>query len=166
MEITFKGTKIHTIGELPKIQSQAPEFSLVKNDLSTVSLKDIKERNIILNIFVSVDTDVCATSVKKFHQEASKLPNTLILNVSMDLPFAFQRFCAAENIQNAMAASAFRNPEFGKDYGVTIIDGPLKGLLSRAIVILDENRKIIYREQVPEITQEPNYDAVLSILGK
>lgn len=165
MEITFKGQKIHTIGELPKVGSSAPEFALVTSDLNDISLSSIAAKKIVLNIFVSLDTPVCASSVKKFNHEAAKHPSTFILNVSKDLPFAMKRFCSVEDINNAIAASAFRNPEFGKDYGVTIKDGPLKDLLSRAVVIIDENRKIAYCQQVPEITEEPNYEAALKALA-
>lgn len=165
MEITFKGEKIHTIGKLPTLQSRAPDFTLVKTDLSNISLVNIPTKKIVLNIFISLDTPVCALSVKKFNKEAASHPDTFILNVSMDLPFALQRFCAVENIHNAIAASAFKSPEFGKDYGLTITDGPLSGLLSRAVVIIDGDRNIRYTEQVPEITKEPDYTAALKSLN-
>jgi thiol peroxidase len=164
MEITFKGSPIQTIGSLPSLGSKAPNFNLVKTDLSNSQLQDFTGKRVILNIFISVDTSVCATSVRKFNEAASKLQNTIILCVSMDLPFAFQRFCGAENLNNVIPVSAFRNPEFGKNYGLTIIEGPLAGLLSRAIVVLDPTQKIIYTEQVSEITHDPDYEKVLKLL--
>lgn len=164
MQITFQGNPVRTIGELPMLHTEAPDFTLVKTDLSPIRLQDLKGKNIVLNIFISVDTAVCAASVKKFNQDAAKFPNTSILCVSMDLPFAQQRYCAAQNIENVIATSAFGHPEFGKNYGVTIIEGPLAQLLSRAVVVINPELKIIYREQVSEITHEPNYDAVLKCL--
>lgn len=164
MEITLKGAPIHTIGNLPSIGSQAPDFTLVKSDLSTLSLNDFTGKNIVLNIFVSIDTPTCATSVRKFNENLSKLTNTVVLCVSMDLPFALQRFCGAENLNNVIPASAFRNTDFGKNYGVTLADSPLAGLLSRAVVVIDPNQKVIYVEQVAEITAEPNYEAVSKAL--
>ncbi len=165
MQITFKGDPIHTIGELPAVGSQAKDFILTKPNLTPVKLNDFVGKNLILNVFVSVDTPVCALSVTKFNQEASKLKNISVLCVSMDLPFALDRFCGAKDIRNVIAASSFRHPEFGKNYGLTIIDGPLSQLLSRAIIIIGSNNKIMYTEQVPEITIEPNYDAALKALG-
>lgn len=164
MQITLQGSPIHTVGELPPLNSKAPDFTLVKTDLNPITLQDLKGQYIVLNIFVSIDTSVCATSVKKFNQDASKYPNTTVICVSMDLAFAQQRFCAAQNIDNVISASAFRNPEFGKDYGVTITDGPLSQLLSRAAVVIDPDQKIIYREQVVEMTHEPDYEAVYKCL--
>lgn len=164
MDITFKGSSVHTVGSLPPLNTKAPHFTLVKTDLSPITLIDLKGKNIILNIFISLDTAVCAASVRKFNEEAATLPNTQVLCVSMDLPFAQQRFCALEGIENVMAVSAFRHAEFGNAYGVTIVDGPLKGLLSRAIVIIDSNQTVIYREQVKEITHEPNYTDALKTL--
>lgn len=165
-KITLKGNPVNTSGILPKIGSKAPDFVLTKTDLSDLTLKESIGKFIILNIFPSLDTGTCANSVRHFNEAASKLKNTLILCVSEDLPFAQKRFCGAENLANVCAVSAFRNPEFGEDYGVTITDGPLKGLLSRCVVVLDEQGTVIYTQQVPEITEEPNYDAALQALGK
>jgi len=159
--ITLKGNPIQTAGELPKVGSQAPDFSLLKQDLSRVSLKDYPGKK-VLNIFPSIDTAVCATSVRKFNEIVSKQGIT-VLCVSEDLPFATKRFCGAENLDKVVALSAFRS-SFGQDYGVEIKSGPLSGLASRAVVVLDENNKVLYTEQVPEIGQEPNYDAALSKL--
>lgn len=162
-QITLKGSPIHTIGELPDKGSSAPDFTLVKQDLSETNLSDYKGKRLVLNIFPSIDTGVCATSVRKFNEKAAELKNTVVLCVSMDLPFAQARFCGAEGIQNVVTASAFRS-SFGDHYGVTIADGPLAGLLSRAVVVIDETGKVIYTEQVPEIAQEPDYDSALAVL--
>lgn len=160
--ITFKGSKVNTSGELPKVGSVAPDFILVKNDLSEISLKDIKGKNIVLNIFPSLDTGVCAASVRKFNKEAANMTNTIVLAVSADLPFASARFCTTEGIENVVPASAFRNPEFAKDYGILMTDGPLKGLLARAVVVIDAKGNVQYTELVPEIAQEPNYQAAIN----
>ena len=162
--ITFKGTPIKTCGELPAKNSAAPDFGLVKQDLSETVLSDYKGKRLILNIFPSIDTGVCAVSVRKFNEKAAALKNTVVLCVSMDLPFAQGRFCGAEGIKNVVTASAFRST-FGDHYGVTIANGPLAGLLSRAVVIINENGKVIYTEQVPEIAQEPDYNAALAALN-
>ena len=162
-QITFKGTPIRTIGELPAKGSSATDFALVKQDLSETVLSDYKGKRLVLNIFPSIDTGVCATSVRKFNEKAAALKNTVILCVSMDLPFAQSRFCGAEGIKNVVTTSAFRSA-FGDHYGVTIAEGPLAGLLSRAIVVSSENGKVLYTEQVPEIAQEPDYDAALAAL--
>ena len=162
--ITLKGNTIHTSGALPKTGSVAPDFKLTRTDLSDVSLKDFAGKRVILNIFPSLDTSVCATSVRKFNQEAAALHNTVILGVSKDLPFAHNRFCSAEGIDKVISASVLRHDGFGKDYGVQITDGPMAGLLSRAVVVLDEHGKVLYTEQVPEITQEPDYQKALSVL--
>jgi thiol peroxidase len=162
--ITLKGNPIHTCGELPKVGSKAPDFVLTKTDLTDVSLKDFAGKRIVLNIFLSIDTSVCATSVRKFNAEAGNLKNTVVLCVSLDLPFAHGRFCGAEGLNNVIAVSELRNRAFGEAYGVRIIDGSHAGLLSRAVVIIDENGKVIYTEQVPEIAQEPNYAAALKAL--
>jgi thiol peroxidase len=164
-EITLKGNKIHTCGDLPAIGSQAPDFVLTKTDLSDVSLKDFAGKQIVLNIFPSIDTSVCAASVRKFNEEAEKLENTVVLCVSLDLPFAHERFCGAEGLENVISVTELRKRAFGEDYGVRIVDGPLAGLFSRAIVILDTNGKVVYTEQVPEIAQEPNYEAALQALA-
>lgn len=163
-KITFKGNPINTVGTLPAIGKPAPDFTLTKTDLNEVSLKDFRGKKVILNIFPSLDTPTCAMSVRKFNEEAARLKNTVVLCISADLPFAQQRFCGAEGLKNVIPLSVFRHPEFGKNYGVLIIDGPLAGLLSRAVVIIDETGKIIYTQQVPEITQEPDYQSALAAL--
>lgn len=162
--ITLKGNPIHTQNDLPKTGSQAPDFKLTRSDLTDISLKDFAGQRVILNIFPSLDTSVCATSVRKFNQEAAHLSNTVILGVSKDLPFAHKRFCTAEGIDKVVSASVLRNDAFGKDYGVMITDGPMAGLMSRAVVVIDEKGKVLYTEQVPEITQEPDYQKALAAL--
>ncbi|HEX5660444.1 MAG TPA: thiol peroxidase [Polyangiales bacterium] len=159
--ITLKGNPIETVGTLPKVGDQAPAFSLLKQDLSRVSLKDFPGKK-VLNIFPSVDTAVCATSVRKFNELVAKR-GIQVLNISEDLPFALKRFCGAEGIDKAVVLSAFRST-FGKDYGLEIKTGPLTGLASRSVIVLDESDKILYTEQVPEIGQEPNYEAALAKL--
>jgi thioredoxin-dependent peroxiredoxin len=162
-EITLKGNPIHTVGLLPAVGSAAPGFSLVKGDLDTVSLSDFSGNPVVLNIFPSIDTPVCASSTRRFNELAAK-NGTTVLCISADLPFALSRFCGAEGLEKVVVASVFRSPEFGRDYGVTIADGPIAGLLSRAVVIVDAAGKIAYTEQVPEIAQEPDYDAALAVL--
>lgn len=162
--ITLKGNAIETIGKLPAKASAAPAFTLVKSDLSEVTLADFKGKKVVLNIFPSIDTPVCAASVRHFNKAAGELANTVVLCISADLPFAHTRFCETEGLKNVESLSVFRSAAFGKDYGVTITTGPITGLLSRAIVIIDADGKIIYTEQVPEIAQEPNYDAALAAL--
>lgn len=162
-KVTFKkDLTVNTSGQLPAVGSVAPDFVLVKNDLSEVSLKDLKGKTVILNIFPSLDTGTCAASVRRFNKEASALSNTVILAVSADLPFAAGRFCTTEGIQNVVPASVFRNPDFAKDYGVLLVDGPLKGLLSRSVVVIDSEGKVKYTELVPEITEEPDYQPALT----
>jgi thiol peroxidase len=158
--IKFKGNPAHTSGELPKVGAKAPAFKLVKLDLSEASLETYAGKTKVLNIFPSIDTGTCAMSVRKFNAEAAKLPNTVVLNISMDLPFAQKRFCGAEGITNAETLSAFRS-SFGKDYGLLMSDTPLAGLFSRAVVVLGADDNVLYTEQVPEIGQEPNYEAAL-----
>jgi thiol peroxidase len=158
--ITFKGNPIHTSGELPAVGSTAPDFSLVKTNLAEAKLSSYQGKK-ILNIFPSIDTPVCATSLRKFHEQAAKLSGVTVLNISADLPFAYTRFCAAEGIANAEGLSTFRS-DFAAQYGVKMVDGPLAGLLSRAVLVLDERNKVIHAEQVPEIAQEPNYGAALA----
>lgn len=160
--ITFKGTPVATIGDLPKVGSTAPAFTLTKNDLSAIGNRDLAGKNVVLNIFPSIDTGVCATSVRKFHERAAALPNTVVLCVSKDLPFAMKRFCGAEGIEKVTTASAFRGPDFGKDYGVLMTDGPLAGLFARAVVVLDAGGKVTYTELVPEIAQEPGYERAIA----
>ena len=163
-KITLKGNPVNTSGNLPAIGSQAADFKLTKQDLSDASLKDFLGKKVVLNIFPSIDTPTCATSVRTFNEKASQLPDTVVLCISLDLPFAQKRFCAAEGLTNVINLSEFRNKSFGGDYGVRIIDGPLAGLLSRAVIVLDEKGKVLYTEQVGEIANEPNYDAALNAL--
>jgi thiol peroxidase len=165
-KILLKGQPIETIGELPAVNSMAPDFNLTKTDLSDVSLADFRGKRIILNIFPSIDTNVCAASARRFNEELNKLDNTVVFCISADLPFAHNRFCEAEGLKNIIPLSVFRAANFGKDYGVTIKTGPIAGLLSRAIVVIDENGKVIYTEQVPEIAQEPDYAAALNAVTK
>ncbi len=162
--INFKGTPVPTIGNLPKLGSNAPDFVVTKGDLSDLKLSDLKGKKVVLNIFPSVDTPVCSKSVKRFNQEAAGLKDTVILCVSRDLPFAQSRFCGAEGVEGVITASDFRHGKFGEAYGVTMTAGPLAGLFSRAVVVLDGTGKVIYTEHVPEIAQEPNYDAALKAL--
>lgn len=162
--ITLGGNPANTIGQLPQTGAQAPNFKLVNTDLSEVSLSDFAGSRVILNVFPSVDTGVCATSTRKFNEKAASLSNTKVVCVSKDLPFAFKRFCGAEGIDNVMCLSDFATGDFGRDYGLTMADTALKGLHSRAVIVLDENGKVIYTEQVPDIAQEPNYDAALAVL--
>ncbi|MHB0756298.1 thiol peroxidase [Polaribacter sp. M15] len=162
--ITLKGNAIHTVGNLPEIGKEAPNFTLVAGDLSHKSLADFEGKNIILNIFPSIDTGTCAMSVREFNKKAADLENTVVLCISRDLPFAQGRFCGAEGIENVVMLSDFAKGSFGADYGLTIEDGPLAQLHSRCIVIIDTDGKIIYTEQVPEIADEPNYDAALNAL--
>ncbi|MFH1218006.1 MAG: thiol peroxidase [Pseudomonadota bacterium] len=163
--ITLQGNAIDTIGDLPGSSSKAPSFSLTKTDLSDCSLEDFTGKKVVLNIFPSIDTSVCAASVRKFNKDAADAKDTVVLCISADLPFAHQRFCEAEGIKNVIPLSVFRSPDFGKDYGVLITTGPIKGLLARAIVIIDKSGKVSYCEQVPEIVQEPNYNAALNALN-
>jgi thiol peroxidase len=165
-EITFKGNLIHTAGPLPKVGTEAPDFTLVKTDLSLMSLGNFKGKKVIMNIFPSLDTPVCATSVRRFNAEADKLANTAVLCISRDLPFAQKRFCGAEGLSNVVTASEYRDSSFSNAYGVLIKDGPLAGLFSRAIVVVDETGKVIYTEQVPEIGKEPDYEKALAAARK
>jgi len=163
--ITLNGDAIQTVGDLPAVGTQAPGFTLVKTDLSEVSLSDLSGKRVIFNIFPSLDTDVCAASVRRFNEEANNLGNSIVLCISADLPFAQGRFCGAEGLEHVVSASNFRSPAFGEDYGVTITTGPLTGLLSRAVVVIDGDGQVIYTEQVPEIVQEPDYEAALNALA-
>lgn len=160
--VTFKGGNVNVAGQIPAVGSVAPDFTLVKNDLSEVSLKDLKGKTVILNIFPSIDTGVCAASVRRFNKDAASLANTVVLAVSADLPFAAGRFCTTEGIENVHPASVFRSSEFAKAYGVLMTDGPLKGLLARTVVVVDADGKVAYTELIPEITEEPNYSAALA----
>ncbi len=162
--VTFKGNPVNTCGSLPKVGEKAPCFKLVKSDLTDLSCCDLDGKRIVLNIFPSLDTSVCATSVRKFNEMAAKMPNTVVLAVSKDLPFAQSRFCTVEGIDKVIPVSAFRSPDFCKNYGLEMVDGPLAGLLARAVFVIDDKFNIIYEELVPEIAQEPNYEAVLKAL--
>lgn len=163
-QVTLKGNPIETVGNLPAVGSQAPDFTLVKQDLTELTLASLKGSRVVLNIFPSVDTGTCATSVRKFNEKAASLTNTQVVCVSADLPFALGRFCGAEGIKNVQTASVFRCADFGQHYGVRFTTGPLKGLLSRSVVVIDENGKVLYTEQVAETVNEPNYDAALAAL--
>ena len=162
--ITLKGQPIHTSGSLPARGARAPEFLLTKNDLTDVSLRDFAGKKKLLNIVPSLDTGVCAASSRRFNQEAEHVPGAAVLVVSTDLPFAQKRFCEAEGITNVVALSELRARRFGEDYGVRITDSPLAGLLSRAVVVLDEHDRVVYTEQVPEIGQEPDYAKAMAAL--
>jgi thiol peroxidase len=162
---TFKGVPQKTAGTLPQVGTQAPDFELTKGDFTTMRLADLAGKKVVLNIFPSIDTGVCAASVKQFNALAAKLDNTVVVCVSKDLPFAHKRFCEAEGIQGLVTVSQFKNQSFSEAYGVDMLTGPLPGLMSRAIVVLDENGKILYTEQVAELAQEPNYDAALAAIA-
>jgi thiol peroxidase len=164
-EITLKGNKINTVGNLPAVGSSAPDFVLTGKDLSDVKLSDLSGKKVVLNIFPSLDTEVCAASVRRFNAEAEKVDNTVVVCASLDLPFAHGRFCTTEGLENVVPASELRDRNFGDAYGVRIADGPLAGLLSRAVVVIDEAGKVAYTEQVPEIVEEPNYEAALKALS-
>ena len=164
--ITFQGNPVETIGTLPSVGNKAPAFTLTKTDLTDATLNDYAGKRIVMNIFPSIDTPVCAITVHHFNDEASKLDNVVILCISADLPFAQQRYCAAEGLENVVPLSLFRSPAFGKDYGATIAEGPLAGLMSRAVVIIDESGTVIHTQQVSEIADEPDYDAALTVLKK
>ena len=161
--ITLKGNEIHTIGNLPEVGLPVKDFALVNDKLEVKTLEDYNGKRKIFNIFPSIDTGICAASARKFNEEAGNLENTVVINVSKDLPFALGRFCVAEGLDHVETLSDFRGT-FGDDYGVTIVDGPMKGLLSRAVIVTDENNNVVYTEQVPEIVQEPNYENALNAL--
>ena len=163
-KITLGGNPINTNGELPKVGTIAPDFQLVKNDLSLATLADFKGSKVVLNIFPSIDTSTCATSVRTFNAKASALNNTKVLCISRDLPFAQKRFCGAEGLENVENLSDFKDGSFGKNYGLEMVDGPLAGLSSRVVIVLDENGSVTHAEQVAEITDEPNYEAALAAL--
>lgn len=162
--IYFKGQPCHTYGTIPYVDTPAPCFHLTGRDLSQVQCLDFKGKNVVLNIFPSLDTEVCARSVRRFNEEAAHIKDTAVICVSMDLPFAMGRFCTAEGIENVITASAFRSPLFAQKFGVMLVDGPLAGLLARAVIIIDRERRIVYRELVEEITHEPDYEAALRVL--
>ena len=162
--VTFHGSPAHTIGELPAVGSKAPAFELVGADLGSLTSASLAGRRVVLNIFPSVDTGVCATSVREFNKRASGLTNTTVVCVSKDLPFAQARFCGAEGLDDVVTASAFRST-FGEDYGVTLTDSPLAGLLSRAVVVLDGDATVLYTQQVPEVGEVPDYEAAVAALA-
>jgi thiol peroxidase len=164
-QITFKGNPVNTSGDLPEVGEKAPDFLLTKTDLTDVSLADFKGRNVVLNIFISVETPVCAESVRRFNKEITKYENTDVLCVSRDLPFAHARFNADEGLDNVISASELRNLDFGRDYGLRILDGQMAGLLARALIVIDEDGRIMHTELVPEIGDEPDYDSALQILS-
>ncbi len=163
-QVTLKGNPIHTSGDLPKVGSQAPAFTLTRTDLSEVTPADFPGQRLVLNIFPSIDTPTCATSVRTFNAQAGKAPNTTVLCISADLPFAAARFCTTEGLDKVVPASVFRNSGFGTAFGVTLSDGPLRGLLARSVVVLDEKGKVLHAELVGEIAHEPNYEAALAAL--
>ncbi|RRD04135.1 thiol peroxidase [Arachnia propionica] len=162
-DITLGGNPVRTHGSLPEVGTTAPNFELVGTDLGAIKLSDFAGSRVVLNIFPSVDTGVCAQSVRTFNERAAGLANTKVLCISRDLPFALSRFCGAEGIEDVVVASDFRTT-LGEDYGVTMVNGPLEGLLSRAVVVLDEQGKVLHTEQVPEIKTEPDYEAALAVL--
>lgn len=162
--ITFKGNPVQTSGEIPAVGSKAPDFTLVKGDLSNATLADFKGSKVILNIFPSIDTGICAMSVKAFNEKAAGLDNTKVLCISKDLPFAQGRFCGAEGIENVVNLSDYATGAFCKDYGLLMTDGPLHHLAARVVIVLDEEGTVTYTELVPDIVQEPNYDAALGAL--
>ena len=162
--ITLGGNPIHTSGELPQKGSKAVDFSLIKTDLSTATLADFSGKRVVLNIFPSIDTGTCAQSVRIFNESASKLDNTTVLCISRDLPFAQKRFCGAEGLEHVVNLSDFKAGQFGKDYGLEMTDGPLAGLHSRVVIVLDENGTVLYAEQVAEIAAEPDYETALAVL--
>ncbi|WP_164109203.1 MULTISPECIES: thiol peroxidase [Sphingobacterium] len=163
-QVLFKGITVNTTGSLPAVGTKAPEFSLTAADLSQKSLSDFSGKRIVLNIFPSIDTGTCAMSVRKFNEKVSSLENTVVLCISKDLPFAQGRFCAAEGIENVVTLSEYKDNNFSEVYGVRFSDGPLQGLLSRAVVVIDETGSVRYTEQVEETTDEPNYEAALASL--
>jgi thiol peroxidase len=162
--VTLKGNPVHTNGELPKVGAPAPAYTLTKTDLSDVTTAELKGKRVVLNIFPSIDTPTCATSVRTFNKRASEKPNTVILCISVDLPFAQKRFCGAEGLENVVPASTFRNPDFLTAYGVRLEDSGLRGLTARSVVVVDENGVVRHTELVSEIANEPNYDAALAVL--
>ena len=163
-QITLEGNPFNTVGDLPAVGSQAPGFTLTDTDLADVTLAQFAGKKVVLNIFPSLDTPVCADSIRRFNKEASSMDNSIVLCISADLPFAHARFCSTEGLENVVSLSTFKSPAFGKDYGVGIEEGVLAGLMSRAVIVVDESGKVAYTEQVPEIAQEPDYDAALAAL--
>ena len=164
-QTALRGNPVNTAGDLPAVGSNAPEFVLAGSDLGSVTSADFAGQRVVLNIFPSLDTATCATSVRTFNERAVGLENTAVLCVSADLPFAHGRFCVAEGIENVTTASTFKNPEFMSDFGIGMVDGPLAGLCARSVVVLDENGTVLYTELVPEISSEPDYDSAIAALG-
>lgn len=162
--IYLHGTPCHTYGFIPGPGMKAPGFTLVSPDLKDVELSNYQGKRVVLNVFPSLDTPVCAASVRRFNQEAAGLDNAVVICISMDLPFAAERFCSAEGIENVIVASAFRSPTFAQDYGLQIVDGPMAGLLARAVIVLDKDHNVIYSDLVDEISHEPDYESALSKL--
>lgn len=162
-QVTCQGNPVHTHAALPEVGSTAPSVHVTTTELDDISLTDFSGKRVVVSLFPSVDTDVCAASVRRFNAAAAELADTVVVCVSRDLPFALARFCGAEGLDNVHACSAFRS-NIGTEWGVELVDGPFAGLLSRAVVILDANGKVIYTEQVPEITDEPDYEAALAAL--
>ena len=163
-KVTFQGSPVTTSGELPAVGTMAPRFGGVRGDLSVLHLPDLLGKRVVINFFQSLDTPVCAASVRRFNKEAAALPDTVVLCVSKDLPFAQSRFCTTEGIENVVALSVFRCKCIDEKYGITLTDGPLRGLLARAVVVVDETGKIVYEQLVDEITHEPDYEAALAVL--
>lgn len=163
--VTFKGDEVRTSGELPSVGSKAPDFTLTRNDLGDAALADFAGKNIVLNIFISLDTSTCARSVRRFNEMAASLKDTVVLCISEDLPFAQKRFCGAEELENVITLSAFRYRAFANNYGVRILYGPLKSLMARSVVIINKMGRVIYTQQVAEISKEPEYEAALNALG-
>ena len=161
-EITLNGKLIHTSGDLPGVGAKAPDFRLTRSDLSDVGLGAFTGKKKILNIVASLDTGICAASARRFNELVASMPNTVVLTVSCDLPFAQERFCSAEGIENVITLSELRNRNFGQDYGMRIVDGPREGVLARAIVVVDERDTVVYTQLVPEIAQEPDYDGAVT----
>lgn len=162
--VTLKGNPVNTSGQLPKVGTKAPDFSLTATDLSTKKLSDFAESRLVLNIFPSIDTGTCAQSVRQFNKEAGQLKNTKVLCISHDLPFAHARFCGAEGLENVISLSDFKDGSFGKTYGLNFVDGPLEALHARCVIVLDENGTVLYTQQVDEIVDEPNYKDALKAL--
>jgi thioredoxin-dependent peroxiredoxin len=163
-QVTHRGNPVHTSGNLPAAGSPAPAFTLTGTDLGEIKLDQYRGQRVVLNIFPSLDTPTCAMSVRQFNARASQAPNTTVLCISADLPFAAKRFCAAEGLDKVVPASTFRGGGFGQAYGVDLVDGALRGLLARSVVVVGEDGKVLHTELVPEIAQEPNYDAALAAL--
>ncbi|NBC83504.1 MAG: thiol peroxidase [Bacteroidetes bacterium] len=163
-QVTLKGNPLNTYGDLPAVGSTPAEFTAVKNDLSELKLSDYAGKNVVLNIFQSLDTSTCANSVKRFNKEAANLSDTVVLCLSKDLPFAHQRFCETEGINNVVNGSLFRNQEFGKQYGNEIVDGPARGLVARSLIVINKEGKVVHSQQVQELSEEPDYESALSAI--